>query len=107
MRKKMFDFFKMSLGFKGEQNRHAIKVSSSSSTTPKPILSLTPEADDIVEASETTIIRLPGVGNCLYYTSYSILLIAGVSALWVSAIGMWWIKYYIECNQGVRTECPE
>ena len=29
----------------------------------------------------------------------------GVAALWVCAIGLWWIKYYVECNQKLRTDC--
>tara|TARA_Y100000748_G_scaffold298779_2_gene294602 strand:+ start:122 stop:424 length:303 start_codon:yes stop_codon:yes gene_type:complete len=97
----------MSLGFKGEQNRSA--VLSSSVNLPKTIFVLQKEEEEKVvdktNTNETTIIRLPGIGNCLYYTSYSLLVISGVSALWVSAIGMWWIKYYIECNQGV-IDCP-
>lgn len=103
----MFGFLKMSLGFKGEQNRMMSKPSTSSVTsTPKPLVAI-PETEKVVyESNETTILRLPGIGNCLYYTSYSVLVIAGVAALWVSAIGMWWIKYYIECNQGV-IQCPE
>ena len=56
----------------------------------------------VTDGAETTVIKLPGAGMCLYTTAYVILVISGVAALWVCAVGMWWIKYYIECNQGVK-----
>tara|TARA_B100000945_G_scaffold319810_1_gene328010 strand:+ start:480 stop:773 length:294 start_codon:yes stop_codon:yes gene_type:complete len=94
----------MSLGFKGEQNRFLSKTSSQAPKTSKII---DPEPIKVVTTTSTsTVLRLPGFGTCLYNTVYVLLISAGVAALWISAIGMMWIQYYIECNQGIK-DCPE
>ena len=94
----------MSLGFSGDQNRFMPKAS----TTSKVISKSTLEVDNnmIVPPKSKVVVRLPGLGSCMYTTLYVLLILSAVSALWVAAIGMWWIKYYVECNQGVY-ECPE
>ena len=49
----------------------------------------------------TTILTLPSLGSCVYTTVQSVLILSIVGALWTMASGLWWIKYYVECNQGV------
>lgn len=54
--------------------------------------------------TSTTILTLPSCGALVYTTAQFLLISSIVGALWTIAIGMWWIKYYVECNQGV-TSC--
>lgn len=54
-----------------------------------------------IDADTTTILTLPNFGSCIYTTVQSVLIISIVGALWTMASGLWWIKYYVECNQGV------
>lgn len=57
-----------------------------------------------IELDTTTILTLPSFGSCIYTTVQSLLILSIVGALWTMASGLWWIKYYVECNQGV-VEC--
>ena len=57
---------------------------------------------ETVEPREDIILHLPKIGSCFYTTMTTVLIAGGVSALWVMAVGTWYIKYYIECSQGVR-----
>lgn len=52
-------------------------------------------------AASTTILTLPSCGSLVYTTAQLLLVSSIVGALWTIASGMWWIKYYVECNQGV------
>lgn len=57
------------------------------------------KSDDITDT--TAIITLPSCGNLVYTSAQFILVTSIVGALWTMAVGLWWIKYYVECNQGV------
>lgn len=52
----------------------------------------------------TTILTLPKCSTLIYTTTQFLLICSIVGALWTMAIGLWSIKHYVECNQGV-TEC--
>ena len=52
----------------------------------------------------TTILTLPKCTTILYKTTQFLLICSIVGALWTMAIGLWSIKHYVECNQGVK-EC--
>ena len=54
-----------------------------------------------IDIDTTTILTLPSFGSCIYTTVQSVLILSIVAALWTMASGLWWIKYYVECNQGV------
>ena len=54
-----------------------------------------------MDIDTTTILTLPSFGSCIYTTVQSVLILSIVGALWTMASGLWWIKYYVECNQGV------
>jgi hypothetical protein len=57
---------------------------------------------NVESKTETTVVTLPGCGKMLYNLFYFTTILAGVAALWVSAIGLWYIKLNVECNQNVR-----
>tara|TARA_B100001778_G_C18531379_1_gene603792 strand:- start:128 stop:442 length:315 start_codon:yes stop_codon:yes gene_type:complete len=101
----------MSLGFSGGQNRFVPKPKPNTPILPiapvpppEPKIEKIDKVDKVVvrEVSKPiNIIKLPSWSNILYTLSYMIVVIVGVSSLWISAIGLFWIKYYIECNKGI------
>lgn len=106
-RKKMLHISKMSLGFQREQGRIVPK---------KPPLKPAPKINDFLPkvSEKITIESIPGkiVGEkeekqpflpeWVYTFLYTVLILSTVSSLWVIASGMLWIKYFVECNQGMR-----
>ena len=96
----------MSLGFQREQNRNVPKrpavktgINDFVSKPTKSIQSNTSTELVMAIANEKTHI----VPEWVYTGTYVVLIISTVSSLWVIASGLWWIKYYVECNQGMRT----
>ena len=106
----------MSLGFRGEQNRkimtNAPPASTSTVTVPQVKVHhsrarIEHEESSKAAVSDMLVLHIPSLGACMYTTLSTLLIAAGVSSLWVMAAGMWWIKFYVECNRGLRTEgCP-
>ena len=45
----------------------------------------------------------PFIPEWLFTLLYTFLIVSSVSSLWIIASGLLWIKYYVECNQGMRT----
>lgn len=48
---------------------------------------------------EIAAISMSNAANCIINTLYILSMIATVGALWTIAVGIWWIKYYVECNR--------
>ena len=104
----MLHIFKMSLGFQREQDRMVPK---------KPPVKSAPKMSDIMpKISENIVIEpmndkmviqqeanKPFIPEWLFTILYTFLIVSSVSSLWIIASGLLWIKYYVECNQGMRT----
>ena len=96
----------MSLGFQREQNRIVPKKPPVKPATK--IHDLVPqkiEKKKLESVPEKTLVKKdtqPFLPDWLYTAVYALLILLTVSSLWVIASGMLWIKYYVECNQGIR-----
>lgn len=97
----------MSLGFQREQDRFVPKklpvkpLSKMNEFMPKISENITIESipeKNVIQNQE----RKPFLPEWLYTLVYTLLILSSVSSLWVIASGMLWIKYYVECNQGMR-----
>ena len=106
-RKKILHISKMSLGFQREQDRIVPKKPPLRPATkindflPKISENMTVESipeKNVIQTEE----KQPFLPEWLYTVLYTILILSTVSSLWVIASGMLWIKYYVECNQGMR-----
>jgi hypothetical protein len=76
-------------------------------TNGKPMLKSAKKTNDVVSQiklklrEEPKVVKVPTFSS-IFYTFMQVLVISSiVSALWVMAFALWWIKYYVECNQGV------
>lgn len=67
-------------------------VVSTVSTAPKPLI-----------VQEKKVVMLPNFVTFLYNFLQVILVLSAVSSLWVIAVGLWQIKYYVECQHGARS----
>ena len=94
----------MSLGFRSEmpvrrpppvREPAPIKIGTDQKTSVK-------KEGKVESKTETTIVTLPGFGRMIYNLFYFTTILAGVAALWVTAVGIWYIKLNVECNQNVR-----
>ena len=50
---------------------------------------------------DKTILTLPSCGSIVYTSILFVLTCSVVGALWIMAVGLWQIKHYVECSQGI------
>ena len=89
----------MSLGRISTKREGDVRTFSNSGVIDSPKIYEVNKSNDVDDT--TTILTLPNLGSCIYTTLQFVLITSIVGALWTMASGLWWIKYYVECNQGV------
>jgi hypothetical protein len=73
---------------------------------PPRVVSSASHARNSVKKNENVVdnvVTFPDFKTCSITSLQIFLIISTVAALWTVAIGVWQIKYYVECNQGIIT----
>ena len=89
----------MSLGFSSNLKGDAKKQTTIGGVKTTPVF--TTMSSDTQLTSKETILTFPDCSGIVYTSIQVTLVCLIVGALWVMAAGLWEIKHYVECNQGV------